>query len=127
MRGLHTFTITKISNQDIKYTLENVEFLGNGLKKFCDACNNSITEDNQRFSICATIYGSSVPEDGQYSAEMQILLGQNGKLYLYEATISNADFCFSVSREETASTLQANIIIYPIPSNDSACQMNKVE
>lgn len=123
-----TFTITSIANKDIQYELDGVEFVNDGLQRFLDACGNCITRNNQHFSIRATFYGSGVPEDGRYSADIKLLLEKQGKLYLNEAIIHNADFNFRVSaRDETESKLWGDITIYPLPFADSACQIRMIE
>lgn len=123
-----TFTITSIANKDIQYELDGVEFVNDGLQRFLDACKNRITRNNQHFSICAIFYGSAVPNDGRYSAKVNLLLKKRGNLYLNEATIHNADFEFRVSaRDETESKLWVDITVYSIPSADSACRITMIE
>lgn len=128
MSGYNTFTITSIANPGMQYQLDDVEFMNNGLQAFLDACRNRITKSNQRFSIFAVYYGDGVLKDGRYSANIDLLLKKQGKWYLNKAIIRNADFNFRVlERDKTESKLRIEITVYPLPGDDSACEIKMVE
>lgn len=124
MVSMHSCQIRSITNKADCYELDNVEFLGDGLKRLYEACNGCVTRDNQIFRIKATCDINHIPKKGRYSAVMQLLLPETGVCWLYTVNINNADFSFF---DFDDGKVKAEIVIYPLPNAKMACQMRKAE